>query len=173
MDSCITKASCGGERAGKSPVDRSKRGVKRSVVEDAKGIPLGSVSALANRHDLPLLAETLDAARALGLAAEGATVHLDRGYDSAPTRERLWERGLVAEVFRRGAPVPLKATNRWVVERTNSRQNAHKKIMWCTERRGSVVDFWATLSELVVIVRRLVREVWSRYRWEGIPTRRP
>ena len=98
---------------------------------------------------------------------------MDRGYDSAPTRERLWERGLVAEVFRRGAPVPLKATNRWVVERTNSWQNAHKKLMWCTERRGPVVDFWAALSEVVVIVRRLVREVWSRYRWEGIPTRRP
>lgn len=173
VDTCITKAPCGGERAGKSPVDRSKRGVKRSVVVDAKGIPLGSVSAPANRHDSPLLAETLDAARALGLAAEGATVHLDRGYDSAPTRERLSERGLVAEVSRRGAPVPLKATNRWVVERTNSWQNAHKKLMWCTERRGPVVDFWAALSEVVVIVRRLVREVWSRYRWEGRPTRRP
>jgi hypothetical protein len=113
------------------------------------------------------------AARALGLAAEGATVHLDRGYDSAPTRERLSERGLVAEVSRRGAPVPLKATNRWVVERTNSWQNAHKKLMWCTERRGPVVDFWAALSEVVVIVRRPVREVWSRYRWEGRLTRRP
>jgi hypothetical protein len=27
VDTCITKAPCGGERAGKSPVDRSKRGV--------------------------------------------------------------------------------------------------------------------------------------------------
>ena len=81
LDSCITKAPCGGEKAGRSPVDRGKRGIKRSVVVDGKGIPLGSVSAPANRHDSPLLAPTLDAARALGLVAEGASVRLDRGCD--------------------------------------------------------------------------------------------
>jgi hypothetical protein len=31
VDCCITKAPCGGERAGRSPVDRGKRGMKRSV----------------------------------------------------------------------------------------------------------------------------------------------
>jgi hypothetical protein len=56
VDSCITKAPCGGEKAGRNPVDRGKRGIKRSVVVDGKGIPLGSVSAPANRHDSPLLA---------------------------------------------------------------------------------------------------------------------
>ena len=81
VDGCVTKAPCGGEKAGRSPVDRGKRGIKRSVVVDGKGIPLGSVSAPANRHDSPLLAPTLDAARALGLVAEGASVRLDRGYD--------------------------------------------------------------------------------------------
>src|ERR671933_115237 len=30
VDCCITKAPCGGEEAGKSPVDRGKRGLKRS-----------------------------------------------------------------------------------------------------------------------------------------------
>ena len=28
VDCCITKAPCGGEKAGKSPVDRGKRGLK-------------------------------------------------------------------------------------------------------------------------------------------------
>jgi hypothetical protein len=32
VDCCITKAPCGGERAGKSPVDRRKWGIKRSTV---------------------------------------------------------------------------------------------------------------------------------------------
>ncbi len=82
VDSCITKAPCAGEKAGRNPVDRGKEGIKRSVVVDGKGIPLGSVSAPANRHDSPLLAPTLDAARALGLVAQGASVRLDRGYDS-------------------------------------------------------------------------------------------
>ena len=35
------------------------------------------------------------------------------------------------------------------------------------------VDFWVALSDVVIIVRRLVREGWSRYRWEGRPSRRP
>jgi transposase len=61
VDCCITKAPCGREKAGKSPVDRGKRGTKRSVAVDGKGIPLGSVSAPANRHDSPLLGPTLDA----------------------------------------------------------------------------------------------------------------
>jgi transposase len=51
VDGRITKAPCGGEKAGKSPVDRGKRGIKRSMAVDASGIPLGAVSASANRHD--------------------------------------------------------------------------------------------------------------------------
>ncbi len=173
VDCCLTKAPCGGEKAGRSPVDRGKRGLKRSVAVDGQGIPLGSVTAPANRHDSPLLVPTLEAARALGLVVEGATVHLDRGYDSKLTRLRLLERGLVGEISAKGRPAPLNATKRWVIERTNSWQNAHKKLVWCTERRGRVVDFWVALSEVVVIVRRLVREGWTRYRWEGRPSRRP
>jgi hypothetical protein len=45
------------------------------------------VTAPANRHDSPLLAQTLDAARAEELLPEGASIRLDRGYDSeAPAR---------------------------------------------------------------------------------------
>lgn len=39
VDGCIVKAPCGGEAAGKSPVDRGKQGTKRSVLVDAAGIP--------------------------------------------------------------------------------------------------------------------------------------
>ncbi len=46
VDCCITKAPCGGgEMAGKSPVERGKRGIKRSVAVDADGIPLGYITA--------------------------------------------------------------------------------------------------------------------------------
>ena len=55
VDCCITKAPCGGDKAGKSPVDRGKGGLKRSMVVDANGIPLGAIAAPANRHDSPLL----------------------------------------------------------------------------------------------------------------------
>ena len=106
VDCCITKAPCGGEKAGRSPVDRGKRGLKRSVVVDGRGIPLGSVTAPANRHDSPLLVPTIDSARSLRMVPEGASVHLDRGYDSGPTRARLMERGLLAEISAKGTPAP-------------------------------------------------------------------
>lgn len=44
VDGCIVKAPCGGEMAGRSPVDRGKQGTKRSLLTDAGGIPLGCVA---------------------------------------------------------------------------------------------------------------------------------
>jgi transposase len=174
VDCCITKAPCGGEKAGRSPVDRGKRGIKRSVVVDAQGIPLGVVSAPANRHDSPLLAPTLDTLKELRLPPEPVNVHLDRGYDSNVTRRLLEDRGLVGVISEKGRPAPpLGVTKRWVVERTNSWPNAHKKLVWCTEREGRVVDFWIAFSNSIIIVGRLVREAWSRYRWKTRSTRRP
>ena len=174
VDCCTTKAPCGGEKAGPSPVDRGKRGLKRSMAVDARGIPLGAVSAPANRHDSPLLLPTLEAtSEALGALHEGTMVHLDRGYDSRLTRERLRELGLGWEISQKGKPAPFWATFRWVVERTGSWHDAHKKLVWCTERVGRVIDFWVSFSEVVIIVRRLIREGWVRYRWEGRPSRRP
>src|SRR5919202_1390049 len=44
VDGCITKAPCGGEKAGESPVDRGKQGIKRSAAVDAKDIPVGGIT---------------------------------------------------------------------------------------------------------------------------------
>ena len=173
VDCCITKAACGGEMAGRNPVDRGKRGIKRSVAVDSDGIPLGTITAPANRHDSPLLGETLDTLEQLSPMPEQVSVHLDRAYDSEATRKRLADRGLDAVISEKGKPAPLQATKRWVVERTNSWHNAHKKLVWCTERRGRVIDFWIAFSEVVIIVRRLIRRGWTHYRWEDRPCRRP
>src|SRR5947209_2569856 len=126
VDCCITKAPCGGQKAGRSPVDRGKRGLKRSMMVDAEGIPLGVVAAPANRHDSPLLSKRLEAAEASTELPEQASVHLDRAYDSNVTRQLLEDRGLVGVISKKGKPAPLGATKRWVIERTNSWSNAHK-----------------------------------------------
>jgi hypothetical protein len=52
-------------------------------------------------------------------------------------------------------------------------QRPQKKLMWCTERVGRVIDFWVAFSEVIIIVRRLIREGWMRYRWESRPPRQP
>ena len=53
-------------------------GTKRSLAVDARGgIPLGTVTAPANRHDSPLLTDTLDAvAQTLGELPESTSIHL-------------------------------------------------------------------------------------------------
>jgi transposase len=173
VDGCITKAPCGGEMAGPSPVDRAKQGTKRSTAVDGAGIPLGVLAAPANRHDSPLLAPTLDTLSAFALPAGETTVHLDRGYDSLITRAELDRRGLAACISTRGTQAPIQATIRWVVERTNAWHNAFRKLACCTERRGVVIRFYLALANTIIIVRRLVREAWKRYRWDTRPRRCP
>lgn len=117
VDDCITKAPCGGQKTGRSPVDRGKQGMKRSTVVDANGIPIGAVAAPANRHDSPLLEETLDTLEKLGEPPEQMHVHLDREYDSRTTREKLKDRGLlpvISEKGKRPSPEqPLRLCVRW------------------------------------------------------------
>jgi hypothetical protein len=83
------------------------------------------------------------------------------------------DRGLIGAISEKGKQAPLQAGMRWVIERTNSWHNAHKKLVWCTERRGRVIDFWIAFSDVIIIVRRLIREAWTRYRWETRPSRKP
>ncbi len=116
VDCCITKAPCGGEKAGRSPVDRGKGGIKRSMMVDAEGIPLGVLCAPANRHDSPLLGKTLQSVDGAIELPEQANVHLDRAYDSNVTRQLLKDRRLVGVISQKGKPAPLQATNGWVVE---------------------------------------------------------
>lgn len=177
VDGCIVKAPCGGDAAGKSPVDRGKQGTKRSVLTDSTGIPLGCIVAPANRHDSPLLRPTLETLgrfeQRLGVGLpEQITVHLDAGYDSSKTRDLLDELGCQGVISQKG--FPLQAGRRWVVERTNSWHNrGFKKLAICTERRVRVIEAFIALANAIIIVRRLIRTAWTTHRWDTRPSRRP
>lgn len=173
VDGCITKAPSGGEKAGRSPVDRGKQGLKRSVASDACGVPLGIVSDGANRHDAPLLGPTLAAAcTQVSAMPEGVNVNLDRGYDGAKSRALLAELGFTAEIARKGVPAPIQAGKRWVVERTHSWMNDYGKLRRCTDKNGKVVDFYLHLAAVLVTLRMLIRRATKRYRWDSRPTTR-
>jgi len=173
VDGCITKAPCGGQTAGPSPVDRRKQGLKRSVATEAAGIPLAALPAPANHRDDGLLAATLDAIGAVGPLPAQPTVHLDAGYDYQPCRQVLTTRGMVGQIAARGRPAPIQVGRRWVIERTHAWGNQYGKLRWCTERRRLVVDFWLALASAVIVCGRLVRRAWTCYRWDGRPRRRP
>jgi transposase len=177
VDGCIVKAPCGGDAAGRSPVDRGKQGTKRSLLVEGAGIPLGCVVAGAHRNDSPLLRPTLetlgrfDHGLGVGLPEE-ITVHLDAGYDSAKTRDLLAEFGCRGVISTKG--FPLQAGKRWVVERTNSWHNrGFKKLAVCTERRSRVIEALIALANAVIITRRLLAEAWLTHRWDTRPARRP
>ena len=169
VDGCTTKAPCGGECAGRSPVDRAKGGLKRSQLTDGAGIPLATVSAPANTVDHALLPETLDALKDFQPLPAGATAHLDAGYDYRPCREALDERGLLGQIAHRGEPAPIQVGQRWVVERTNSWLNDFGRLRRCTERRQVCVDAYLALAAAIVTVRALCRAAWRLYRWDTRP----
>ncbi|MFD7618440.1 IS5 family transposase [Streptomyces sp. NPDC059802] len=173
VDGCITKAPCGGQSAGRSPVDRGKQGLKRSVATDARGVPLGLVAAGANRHDSPLLGPTLHAAMdQVGPLPDDVNVNLDRGYDSSTTRALLQELGFTGEIARKGVPAPIQAGKRWVVERTHSWMSSYGKLRRCTEKHSTVVEFYLHLAAALVTLRMLIRHATIHYRWDQRPTTR-
>jgi hypothetical protein len=172
-DGVITQAPCGGDKAGPSPVDRRKGGLKRSVAAEATGVPLGVVSAGANRNDSPLLAPTLEQARTqVGALPPGVTVHLDGGYDSGVPRALLEQLGCGGAIARTGVPTPVQAGKRWIVERLHAWMNNFGKLRRCTDRDGAVVDFYLYLAAALVVVRQLIQRARTLYRWDTRPTTR-
>lgn len=172
VDGCLTKAPSGGDKAGRSPVDRGKQGLKRSTMVEGNGVPLHLVSAGANRHDAPLLEPTLAGLTKLEPLPAEVTAHLDAAYDGKPSRAVLDRLGFTGQIARKGIPAPLQAGKRWVVERTQSWMNGYGKLRRCTERHGKVVDFYLFLAAAFVTVRALIREARQHFRWVSRPTTR-
>src|SRR5207344_5800 len=137
---------------------------KRSTLTDAGGLPLGVITAPANRHDLPLLAPTLDTLKHLRPLPDDTCVHLDAGYHAQATCQLLIDRGLRGQIASKGVPAPVQATRRWPVERTHAWHNSFYKLARCTERRQIVTDFYIALANTVIIVRRLLPRAWTLYR---------
>jgi hypothetical protein len=130
------------------------------------------VVAGANRHDSPLLEATLVGLEPWGPVEGGTTVHLDRGYDSQPTRAVLARLVLRGAIARRGTSAPVQAGARWVVERTHLWMNDFSKLRRCTERRMEIVHFYCVLAAVIVIIKLLIRQARRRYRWATQPTTR-
>src|SRR3954462_14100491 len=88
VDGCLKKAPCGGECAGRSPVDRAELRLKRSQLADGAGVPLSALPASANTRDHLLLPATLDVVTGLleqvGADPHERMVHLARAMTTGP-----------------------------------------------------------------------------------------
>jgi putative transposase len=100
---------------------------------DGRGIPLSIVVSAANRHDVRLLAPTLDGV----IGTRPAHRHhlcADKGYTGQPAWSAMVHRGYRPHVPQRGETLPRQRhpqgrARRWVVERTPSWLNRFRKLL--------------------------------------------
>ena len=126
------------KKTGANPTDRGKLGVKRSLLTEAAGIPVGIAIDGANRHDMKLVRGTLQsifADRPEPTETLPQGLCLDKGYDFDEVREIVKEFGFTAHICARGEEAQaikheagFKA-RRWVVERTHSWMNRFRRIL--------------------------------------------
>jgi putative transposase len=133
----------GGERSGPNPTDRAKRGVKRSLLCEGAGVPIGLEIAGANIRDEKLLRATIESIPIeLPDDVFACGVCLDKGYDYSEVYELLAEFGFTAHVrSRKQEAEAIKheagfRARRWVVERTHSWLNRFRRLLVRWEKRA-------------------------------------
>jgi putative transposase len=126
-------------RAHRPQPDRpGEKGAKRSLLTEAKGIPLGICDEGANRNDFKLTRQTLESIpieRPIPTEESPQNLCLDKGYDYDEVRELAAEFAFTAHIRCRGEEAKkLKQeagfrARRWVVERTHSWLNRFRALL--------------------------------------------
>src|SRR5437660_7314560 len=96
MGGAMTKAPLGGEKPGPNPTDRGKSGVKRSLLTEGHGVPIGLTVEGANRHDMKLVRPTIESIvveRPVPTWQQPQGMCLDKGYDYDEVRTILDDYG--------------------------------------------------------------------------------
>ena len=130
-------------RGGQPHGSGEKKGRKRSLLVDGRGVPLSLVASGANVHDVKLLAATLDQViRARPAPRAKAPQHLcaDAGYKGATARQAVEKRHYRPNIKQRREEADAKRkrpgykARRWVVERTHSWLNRFRKLLVSFEK---------------------------------------
>ena len=128
----------GEKNTGPNPTDRSKKGVKRSLLTEGHGVPIGLAVDGANRPDMKLLRATIESImveRPEPSQEEPQGMCLDKGYDYEEVRDTLSEFGFTAHLRSRGEEARAikreagERARRWVVERSHSWMNRFRRIL--------------------------------------------
>jgi len=148
-----------GEKTGPNPTDRAKEGVKRSLLTEASGVPIGLAIDGANRHDCKMVEATIESipvVRPKPTRRKSQGMCLDKGYDSQEVRDLVKEFGYTAHIRARGEEAQaikreagFKA-RRWVVERTHSWMNRFRRILTRWEKKSE--NFLALLHLVCAII---------------------
>ena len=144
MEEAMTKAPLGGKKTSPNPTDRGKAGVKRSLLTEGHGVPIGVAIDGANRHDMKLVRATIESIvveRPEPTEERPQGMCLDKGYDYEEVRATLREFGFTAHIRSRGeeakeiAREAGKRARRWVVERSHSWLNRFRRLLIRWEKK--------------------------------------
>ena len=112
--------------------------MKRSLLTEGHGVPIGLTIEGANRHDMKLVRPTIESIvieRPKPSEEHPQGMCLDKGYDYQEVRDILHEFGFTAHIRPRGEEVQaikrqagFKA-RRWVVERSHSWMNRFRRLL--------------------------------------------
>ena len=134
IDSSHKKAPLGGDKTGKSPVDRKKLGTKVNLAVEENGIPIGATIAGGNRHDTQLFIPLLDDLPNQVQKPDDCNCHTDKGYVSKKNRQEAINRNYKPVMPQKKpknkpyAEPPIKDRKRWVIERTFSWLNRFRRV---------------------------------------------
>src|SRR5438445_3447696 len=103
VDSCSIRAVHGGDQTGPNPTDRAKRGSKRHLICDGRGVPLAVRLTGANRNDSQEALALVPAARRTRATATAARL-CTRGSRLRRSRRSAWAAGAAYRAVSRYAP---------------------------------------------------------------------
>lgn len=162
LDGVITKAPLGGQATGPSPVDRGKKGTKRSVLSDQRGAPLAIVITGANTHDKTVALETLDGVVVPRPPKRVYRLHhlcLDGGYNYDDVIEGVLERDYHLHL-RTGQedtssipPEKKHPARRWVIERTHAWHNRFRRLLVRWEKKSTHYEALVQVASVLIIFR--------------------
>ena len=117
--------------------------MKRSLLTEGHGIPIGLVIDSANRQDMKLMEATLESIaveRPEPTMDQPQGMCLDAGYDFLVLRNLLMTCGFTPHIRSRGEEKRAcelgKRARRWVVERTHSWMNRFRRILVRWEKKS-------------------------------------
>jgi transposase len=165
VDSCSVRAVYAGEQTGPNPTDRAKRGSKRHLICDGRGVPLAIRLTGANRNDSQEALALVDAIPPLrgerGRPRQRPDCVLgDRGYDAAAIRRGLRARHIVPWLaMRRTRHGSGLGRWRWVVERTFAWLNQFRRLRIRYDKRADIHEAFLSLG-CALICWQSLRKTW-------------
>ncbi len=151
----------GGEATGPNPTDRGKRGTKRHILTERRGLPLAKLLTGANRHESVVFEEMLDAVPPIKQPngrrrKRPGKLHADKAYDIPRCRRACRQRHIRGRIARKGIDSSERlGRHRWVVERTLAWLNQYRRLRVRDERRADIHHAFLTLGCALICFKAL------------------